>query len=65
MDSRKLVLWMRAERLAAGDGGVLREVRGTGRTSGSKAESEPVGGGGGRSRGGGSLRMEPEDTTEW
>lgn len=65
IDSRKLVLWIREERVAAGDGGVLREVRGTGRTSGSKELSEPAGGGGGRSRGGGSLRTEAGDTAEW
>lgn len=60
MDSKKLVLWMREERVGTGEGGVLMEVRGTGSTSGSSEESsEPTGGGGGRRRGGGSLRMEP------
>lgn len=48
MDSRKLVLWMREERVGPGEGGVPVEVRGTGSVSGSKEEdSEPAGGGGG------------------
>ena len=48
MDSKKLVLWMRGERVGAGEGGVLVEVRRIGRLSGSRQEeSEPAGGGGG------------------
>lgn len=57
------MLWIREQRVRAGDGGVLMEVRGTGSASGSTEESsEPTGGGGGRSRGGGSLRMDPGET---
>lgn len=65
MDSKKLVLWIREERIGAGEGGALMEVRGMGSASGSTEElSEPTGGGGGRSSGGGSLRMEPGETVE-
>lgn len=47
-DSKKLVLWTREERTGAGEGGVLVEVWGTGRVSGSREEeSELTGGGGG------------------
>lgn len=56
---------MRGERDGAGEGGVLVEIRGTGTASGSTEEvSDPTGGGGGRSRGDGSLRIEPGETTE-
>lgn len=44
---------------------MLMEVRGIGSATGSTEQvSEPTGGGGGRSRGGGSLRMEPGETAE-
>lgn len=59
------MLWISEERVGAGEGGVLMEVRGIGRTSGNTEElSEPTGGGGGRSRGGGSLRTEPGEMAE-
>lgn len=59
------MLWIREERIGAGEGGVLTEVRGIGSASGSTGVlSEPTGGGGGRSRGGGSLRIEPGETAE-
>lgn len=65
MDSKKLVLWISEERVGAGEGGVLMEVRGTMSASGSTEKSlEPTGGGGGRRRGGGSLRMDAGETAE-
>lgn len=59
------MLWISEERVGAGDGGVLIEVRGIGSASGRIEElSEPTGGGGGRSKGGGSLRIEPGETAD-
>lgn len=59
------MLWISEERVGAGEGGVLMQVRGIGSASGSKVESsEPTGGGGGRRRGGGSLRVEPGEMVE-
>lgn len=65
MDSRKLVLWISEQCVGTGEGGLLMEVRGTDRTSGSTgALSRPNGGGGGRSKGGGSLRKDPGEMVE-
>lgn len=59
------MLWISEQRVGAGEEGVLMEVRGTGRASGStEKSSKPTGGGGGRRRGGGSLRMDPGETVE-
>jgi len=59
------VLWISEERIGAGEGGLLTEVRGTGSASGSTEEtSQPAGGGGGWRRGGGSLRLEPGEMVE-
>lgn len=57
------MLWISEGR--AGEGGALTEVCGTGSASGSTEElTGPTGGGGGRSRGGGSLRIVPGETAE-
>lgn len=59
IDSKKLVLWTNELRARAGDGGLLSEVRGRGRfCRGGEELSEATGGGGGWSRGGGTLRTE-------
>lgn len=59
------MLWISEEHIGAGEAGLLMEVRGIGSASGSTEEmSEPTGGGGGRSRGGGSLRVEPGEMVE-
>lgn len=50
--------------MGIGEGGVLMEVRGRGNESGRIELSEPTGGGGGRSRGGGSLLIEPGEMAE-